>query len=82
MLDTEARFASCCPFAPFMTATPPATMGYAEISPAFGTFGTSKVFAALPPSMGFTEDGLALSSFVAAFFLAPSTPTVGNAPPG
>jgi hypothetical protein len=57
-------------------------MGYAEISPAFGTFGTSKVFAALPPSMGFTEDGLALSSFVAAFFLAPSTPTVGNAPPG
>jgi len=65
-----------------MTATPPAAMGYAEISPAFGTFGTSKAFTALPPSMGFTEDGLALSSFVAAFLLAPSTPTVGNAPPG
>jgi hypothetical protein len=64
-----------------MAAAPPAAMGYAEISPAFRTFGASKVFTPLPPSMGFTEDGLSLSSFAAASFLAPSAPTVRNAPP-
>jgi hypothetical protein len=81
MLDTQARSASRRPLAPVMTATPPAAVSSAEICPAFGTFGASKALTALAPSMGFTEDGPPLGSFVAAFFLAPSAPTVGNAPP-
>jgi len=56
-------------------------MAYAVISTAFSALGAPKVPAAPSPSMSFTEDGLALGTFVASLFAAPSAPTVCNAAP-